>query len=91
MLDFFKSHPSGNEGIIDLQSQFVTANYIKKQRFYPYAFTEIGVAMLSSVLKFDAISTALAELQSQRFQNGSLNKRRPIGFIQPEDEADSKW
>ena len=35
----------------NLRSQFVTANYIKKQRFYPYAFTEIGVAMLSSVLK----------------------------------------
>lgn len=50
-MNFFKSYHSENEGITDLRSQFVTANYIKKQRFYPYAFTEIGVAMLSSVLK----------------------------------------
>ena len=50
-VDFFKSYSSGNEVNTNLPSQFVTANYIKKQRFYPYAFTEIGVAMLSSVLK----------------------------------------
>ena len=50
-VDFFKSHPSENESNTNLRSQFVTANYIKKQRFFPYAFTEIGVAMLSSVLK----------------------------------------
>ena len=40
-----------NETTTDLRSHFVTANYIKKQRFFPYAFTEIGVAMLSSVLR----------------------------------------
>lgn len=50
-VDFFKSYSFENEENTDLPSQFVTANYIKKQRFYPYAFTEIGVAMLSSVLK----------------------------------------
>ena len=50
-IDFFKSYSFENEENTDLPSQFVTANYIKKQRFYPYAFTEIGVAMLSSVLK----------------------------------------
>lgn len=50
-VNFFKSYHSENESDTDLRSQFVTANYIKKQRFYPYAFTEIGVAMLSSVLK----------------------------------------
>ena len=149
-VDFFKSYRVENESDTDLRSQFVTANYIKKQRSYPYAFTEIGVAMLSSVLKsevaiqanrkimkafvayrhlaelplaatyldlkkqiedlrnevndiladqndinestraqLDAISTALAELQASRSQNATLNKRRPIGFIQPEDEEDS--
>ena len=36
--DFFKPHPSENEDNTNLRSQFVTANYIKKQRFYPYAF-----------------------------------------------------
>lgn len=50
-VDFFKIYHIDNETTTDLRSHFVTANYIKKQRFFPYAFTEIGVAMLSSVLK----------------------------------------
>jgi hypothetical protein len=33
----------------NLRSQFVTAKY-SKRRFYPYVFTEQGVAMLSSVI-----------------------------------------
>ena len=150
-VNFFKSYHTDNESDTDLRSQFVTANYIKKQRFCPYAFTEIGVAMLSSVLKsevaiqanrkimkafvayrhlaelplaatyldlrkqieylknevndiladqndinestraqLDAISTALAELQSSRSHFATLKPRKPIGFIQPEkDEKDS--
>lgn len=43
----------------------------------------------STRAQLDAISTALAELQASRCQNGILNKRRPIGFIQPEEEEDS--
>ena len=44
----------------------------------------------STRAQLDAISTALAELQTSRSQNATLNKRRPIGFIQPkEDEEDS--
>ena len=39
----------------------------------------------STRAQLDAISTALAELQASRSQNATLNKRRPIGFIQPED------
>lgn len=139
----------------NLRSQIVTSRFSDKwggNRRPPYAFTEIGVAMLSSVLKsevaiqanrkimkafiafrhlaelplaatyldlrkqiedirnemneiladqndinestraqLDAISTALAELQASRSQNETLNKRRPIGFIQPkEDEEDVK-
>ena len=35
----------------------------------------------STRAQLDAISTALAELQTQRFQNGTLKKHRPIGFI----------
>ena len=118
-------------------------------KYMPFAFTEIGVAMLSGVLKskvaveanrrimrafvayrhlaelplaatyldlrkqiedirnemneiladqndinestraqLDAISTALAELQASRAQNPSLDKRRPIGFIQPEENKE---
>ena len=104
-------------------------------KYLPFAFTELGVAMLSSVLKsssaikvnrdimrafvalrhiaempntddrlkmieveiqnikdemndtladqLDAISTALAELQSEHRQQP---KRKPIGFIQPEEK-----
>ena len=42
----------------------------------------------STRAQLDAISTALAELQSSRCQNDTLNKRRPIGFIQPRDGDD---
>ena len=40
----------------------------------------------STRAQLDAISTALAELQASRAQNATLNKRRPIGFIQPKDD-----
>ena len=40
----------------------------------------------STRAQLDAISTALAELQSSRSQNATLKPRKPIGFIQPEDE-----
>lgn len=43
----------------------------------------------STRVQLDAISTALAELQALRSQNATINKRRPIGFIQPKDEEDS--
>lgn len=39
------------QNITTLRSQIVTAKSIQKQRFLPYAFTEMGVAMLSSVLR----------------------------------------
>jgi len=133
-----------NQDDSDWKSQTVTSNFanmgLRKQ---PYAFTELGVAMLSSVLRsptaiqvnieimrafvtfrhiatqalpdsnaelraeiqaikdemndmladqndinettraqLDAISQALAELQA----NPKQRKRRPIGFIQPDDE-----
>jgi hypothetical protein len=40
----------------------------------------------STRAQLDAISTALAELQSSRSQNATLKTRKPIGFIQSEDE-----
>ena len=39
----------------------------------------------STRAQLDAISTALAELQSSRSQNATLKPRKPIGFIQPEE------
>ena len=138
----------------NLRSQFVTSRLSDKwggNRRPPYAFSEIGVAMLSSVLKsevaiqanrkimkafvsyrhlaelpiaatylelkkeiesvraevndiladqndinestraqLDALSDALAELQSLRCQNGTSRSRKPIGFIQLEDDDDKK-
>ena len=143
-----------NQAVNNLRSQIVISRFHDNwggNRRPPYAFTEIGVAMLSSVLKsevaiqanrkimkafvayrhlaelplaatyldlrkqiedlktevndilsdqndinesnralLDAISTALAELQASRSQNATLNKRRPIGFIQPKDDEDEK-
>ena len=40
----------------------------------------------STRAQLDAISTALAELQSTKSQNASLKPRKPIGFIQPKDK-----
>lgn len=45
------ANPIENEEVKTLPSQIVTAKSIAKQRFQPYAFTENGVAMLSSVLR----------------------------------------
>lgn len=135
---------TNNEKIKVLRSQSVTAKSIQKQRFQPFAFTEIGVAMLSSVLRsevaiqanrrimrafvcfrhlaelplaatyidlkkqiedirsemldiladqndinemtsaqLDAISTALAELQSASKAADTIYPQRPIGFAPP--------
>ena len=62
-----------------LQSQITTAKKIRMKRSLPYAFTENGVAMLSSVLR-----SPLAELQDNRTQK----RRRAIGFIQ-QDKKES--
>ena len=71
-----------------LRSQIATSNSGRGgTRYLPYAFTELGVAMLSSVLtsettraQLDAISSALAELQSDRVRHTGCN---PIGFNVP--------
>ena len=137
----------------NLRSQFVTSRFPDKwggNRRPPYAFSEIGVAMLSSVLKsevaiqanrkimkafvayrhlaelplaatyldlrkqieglrqevndiladqndinestraqLDAISTALAELQAKNPEEDK--PRRPIGFIQPNNDEEPKF
>ena len=44
----------------------------------------------STRAQLDAISTALAELQASKPQNVTLNKRRPIGFIQPKEDEEDK-
>ena len=147
---FNKANDNSFSDNYNLRSQIVTSRFSDNwggSRTQPYAFTEIGVAMLSSVLKsevaiqanrkimkafvayrhlaelplaatyldlrkqieelrnevndilsdqndinestraqLDAISTALAELQANRPED---KPRRPIGFIQSEDEEDS--
>ena len=44
----------------------------------------------STRAQLDAISTALAELQSLRCQNVTSRTRKPIGFVQPEEDDDKK-
>ena len=63
-VDFFKQYPTENEAATNLRSQFVTANYIKKQRFFPYAFTEIGVAVIIS-----ADYELLTNLENKKYTN----------------------
>ena len=85
-----------------LRSQIVTLNEAqgKHLKYMPYAFTMLGTAMLSSVLRSDtAIETNrkimrafvayrhLAELQAKP---SDTKTRKPIGFIQPEDDDDKK-
>jgi hypothetical protein len=49
----FQIETSNNTQMGNLRSQFVTAKNSRMNRFLPYAFTEQGVAMLSSVLNSD--------------------------------------
>ena len=44
----------------------------------------------STRAQLDAISTALAELQSSRSQNATLKPRKPIGFIQPNEKDEDE-
>jgi uncharacterized membrane protein affecting hemolysin expression len=75
------------------KSQNATSNFVRMGlRKTPYAFTENGVAMLSSVLRSPLaiqvnISIALAELQAEHRQQP---KRKPIGFLQPKEDDNDK-
>ncbi len=74
------------EDIEEWKSQIVISNSIKMGlRKPPYAFTQMGVSMLSSVLNSETaiISTALAELQAEHRQEPKPRKK--IGFIQEEE------
>lgn len=68
---------------VRLRSQFVTANlFLSKQRFLPNAFTEQGVAMLSSVLNSEraveiniAIMRAFVKLRQALMLDAGLAER----------------
>ena len=57
---FTLSQKEYNELIINIRSQFVTFDdgRGKYPKYAPFAFTELGVAMLSSVLKSDVAIAA---------------------------------
>ena len=67
------------EDSASLRSQIVTTNKRGGTRYLPYAFTELGVAMLSSIL----ISTAISELQAK---DPKPKPRKRIGFVQEEEK-----
>lgn len=79
-----------------LQSQIVTAKSIKKSRSLPYAFTELGVAMLSSVLRSPtAIQVninimrafvALRHLATQPLPGSNVELRKEIQALRNELE-----
>jgi hypothetical protein len=79
-----------------LQSQFATTKSIKKSRSLPYAFTELGVAMLSSVLRSPtAIQVninimrafvALRHLATQPLPNSNAELRKEIQALRNELE-----
>jgi hypothetical protein len=66
----------------NLRSQIVTSNRRGGRRYYPYAFTEQGVAMLSSVLHSDRavqvnieIMRAFVRLRQLLASNAELSRR----------------
>jgi hypothetical protein len=65
-----------------LRSQIVTAKTkMSKKRFMPYAFTEYGVAMLSSVLKSDkAIEISIKIIDAFIFMKKFLFKNKEVFF-----------
>lgn len=76
-----RSHFAISKG--DLRSQFVTSNTGRGgRRYLPYAFTEQGVAMLSSVLNSEqaievniAIMRAFVHLREMLDTNAELNRK----------------
>ncbi len=69
-VQLLKTYHVDNEDAANLRSQFVTANSVNMQRYLPFAFTEIGVAMLSSVLK-----TEVAILANRRIMKAFVAYR----------------
>ena len=69
-----------------LRCQIGTLNKGRGQHFkyLPFAFTEIGVAMLSGVLNSQVAIQANRKIM--RAKPAEDKTRRPIGFIQPKDE-----
>ncbi len=63
----------------DLRSRSVTSSDWGERRYPPYAFTEQGVAMLSSVLESERavqVNDAIRELMKP----SEPSRERPIGF-----------
>ena len=71
---FTLSQKEYNELIINIRSQFVTFDdgRGKYPKYAPFAFTELGVAMLSSVLKSD-VAIAANILSSKSVSTFSLH------------------
>lgn len=88
--------PEENADVEVLRSQIVTAKATKKSRSLPYAFTELGVAMLSSVLHSPtAIQVnigimrafvAFRQLVSQPLPNSNIQLRKEIQALRDELE-----
>lgn len=64
----------------------MTSNKRGGRRTPPYAFTEQGVAMLSSVLKSKQFAVVFDAIRAM--MNPPQGEKQPIGFVHPEKESD---
>lgn len=75
-----------NQELMSLRSQIVISNDRQGRggrRYLPFAFTEQGVAMLSSILRSPAAVAIKQLVESMRSLIAAppVPKRRPIGFV----------
>jgi len=74
-------HHTDKKDLDDWKSQFATSNFVKKGlRKLPYAFTENGVAMLSSVLR----SPLAIQVNIGREELRNLSTVAKFAIVQPE-------
>jgi hypothetical protein len=83
-----------NHEVTILRSQFATSSFHGGRRYHPYAFTEQGVAMLSSVLKSERavqvnveIMRAFVRVRELMYGNKELAKK----IAQLEDKYDIQF
>ena len=93
-----------NKDVVDLTSQIVISNKRGGQRYMPYAFTENGVAMLSSVLRsqqainvniqimraFNAMRHFIAT-NAQVFQRLEVIEHTQLSLVAHQEDTDKKF
>jgi hypothetical protein len=96
--DHLKSHLVASSSAGSLRSQFVTLKRGRHTKYLPYAFTEQGVAMLSSVLRSEravqvnvAIMRAFVSLRRMLAGNEALARVRSAISTRSKSPATASW